>query len=336
MIHLFGDSITVGVGASLISKAYAALLIATLGVGADNTAVSGAMVPDQATHVYSSAIASNDTATIMLGTNDERIYQSNVTKQEFFKSGLAALTVYASSNTTKALTSGTYTGTWTNTVAYGIGKHSNVNGSKLNFSVNGPVIYIGYIKQINNGGQFTVKVDGVLTGTYNCTGVGITTAKGLAYGTQLLRIAGLANTSHTVEIEVVSSTATANRVYIDWWGGVSARNAVYVANIPYATTYVSGGSDANVDAYNADIAAIVTELSGDGLNVNLVNVNSVLTDFDMADEYHPNNAGHQKIADKFLNVMGITPTITYTEKKIYFGSDSQWYFGDENNKVLAQ
>jgi lysophospholipase L1-like esterase len=334
MLYLFGDSITYGVGASVASKAYAYLLAIALSGTSGNSAISGAMVPDQATYVYNANITSGDTVTIMLGTNDERIYGTNTAKQEFFKNGLAALAVRASSNTTNAIAGGTYTGTWYNTVAYGVGKHSNVNGSKLTFSVSGPVVYIGYIKQINNGGQFTVKVDGVLKGTYDCIGNGITTAKGLAYGPQLLRIAGLANTTHTVEIEVVSPTATANRVYIDWWGGVAPRNAVYVANIPYATAYVSGGSDANVDAYNSEIASMANALGSDGVDVHLVDVNTSLSDSDMADEYHPNDAGHQKINNKFLSAMGLVPAITYIEKKLYLGSDNNWYVGDSSSKVL--
>jgi lysophospholipase L1-like esterase len=334
MLHMFGDSITYGVGASIAAKAYAAILSLALALTPTNSAISGHMVPDQAHAVYTSNIQENDKVTIMLGTNDERIYGTNASKQEFFRNGLAALAVRAASNTTNAVSGGTYSGTWYNTVAYGIGRYSLDQGSKLTFTVHGPVIYIGYIKQMNNEGEFTVKVDGALKGTYSCGAVGITTYKGLKYGPQLLRIAGLSDTTHTVEIEVVSPSSTSNRVYIDWWGGISPRNPLYIANIPYATSYPSGGSATNVDLYNGEIAGIVSELSGDGLDVQLVDVNSVLKAQDMADAYHPNNSGHQKISNQFLATMGAVPSLSFTEKKVYYGSDNNWYVGDETDKRL--
>lgn len=292
------------------------------------------MVPDQASAVYSCSATSSDKITLMLGINDERIYGTNSTKQTYFKDGLISLSVYLSSHTTKAINGGSYAGTWGNTTAYGIGKHSYTKGSKLTFTINGPVLYLGYIKQANNGGQFTVKVDGVSMGTFSSNGDGINSNLGLNYGPQLLRFSGLTNSSHSVEIEVVSATSTSNRVYVDWWGTPSSKNTVHLANIPYATAYVSGGSDANVDLYNEEIERIVSTLTADGLDVRLINVNAVLADADMFDEYHPNDSGHEKIANAYLSAMGLPPVLKYYEKKIYLCSDNNWYVGDESSKIL--
>ena len=298
--YQFGDSITVGVGASSTARGYAQVLGPTLGGAISNSALSGGMVPDQATALYGKSFTASDKTTIMLGTNDERIYGTNATKQAYFRNGVAALAAYSSSVATKAASAGSYTGSWETTVAYGIGKNSFTEGSKVSFNVAGTVVYIGYIKQSGNGGQFTVKIDGVSKGTFTSNGSGINTYLGATYGPQLARFDGLSNAIHAVEIEVISATSSANRVYIDWWGSnATARTPTYVANIPYATSYPSGGSNANVDLYNGEILAMVNQLSGDGLPVHYIDVNSVLTPSDMYDAYHPNDAGHLKIFRQF-------------------------------------
>lgn len=298
-----GDSISVGVGASTSAKGWAQILAPTLGGSVVNTAVSGSMVPDQATAFYGKTFVANDKVTLMLGTNDERIYNVNATKQAYFRNGLSALAVYAASTPTKAISSGMYSGTWSNTVAYGIGKMSYTAGSKATFSVTGPVIYLGYIKQVANNGQFTVTIDGVSKGTFSANGDGMTTYLGATYGPQLARFAGLSNAVHSVEIEVVSATDSANRVYIDWWSSNVAKSSVYVGNVPYALSYPSGGSIANVDLYNGEISGMVSQLAGDGLLVYHVDVNSALLPSDMFDAYHPNDSGHLKIFRKFYQVI---------------------------------
>jgi hypothetical protein len=239
----------------------------------------------------------------MLGTNDQRIYGSNTAKQVLFRNGMYALAVYMSTDVTKAISGGIYSGTWGNTVAYGIGKYSDTQGSKLTFSASGPVIYLAYIKQVSNGGQFIVTIDGVNKGTFTSDGAGITTALGMTYGPQLARFDGLGSGSHVVEVEVISPTSSSNRVYIDYWATPSARNQLYIGNIPYATSYPSGGSNANVDAYNDELSRIVSTLSDDGLMVKLVDVNSALTPADMFDPYHPNDVGYLRVMLKYHKII---------------------------------
>jgi lysophospholipase L1-like esterase len=297
-----GDSLTVGYGASA-SRGWAQMLGSYIGGSVVNTAVSGSMVPDQAAAVYSKNYTSADKATLMLGTNDERIYGSNASKQALFKDGMYALSVYMASHVTKARDSGVYSGAWENTVAYGIGKSSYTNGSKLSFTFDGTTLYLAYIKQVSNGGQFTVKIDGVAKGTFFSDGTGINTALGATYGPQMARFSGLSNAEHHVEIEVISATSSSNRVYIDWWTTPNARTPLFIGNIPYATAYASGGSSANVDAYNEELSTMVNTLSSDGINIRLVDVNSILTASDMYDSYHPNDAGYIKIYTIFQQLM---------------------------------
>lgn len=325
MIHQFGDSITASVGASVPSRGWAQMLATTLSLPAANSAIAGAMVLDQCDAVYRSSIVPSDVVTIMLGTNDERVYGLNASKRARFISGLSALSVYASTIAKKAASNGSYSGSWSPTVAYGIGKNSYTNGSKLSFTGEGTAIYLGYIKQEANGGTFTVKIDGILKGTFTSDGGGCSSYLGATYGAQLARFDGLSAGTHNVEVEVTSATATANRVYIDWWSSNNvAGSPAYVVNIPYATAYTSGGSNENVDLYNADISAMVSCLRADGLPVHFVGVNSLLSPTDMFDEYHPNDSGHTKIKNAVYVAM--TGGITYSPAEFFKGSDGAWYY----------
>lgn len=323
MVITFGDSITAGVGASTPSKKWAQLFASSLGAQLINNAVSGGMVPDQAAYVYASNISSNDFATLMLGTNDERIYGENNAKRQLFQSGLAALAAFIASSPIKAIHAGVYSGAWENTYAYEIGKNSYTQGSRCTFSVSGATVLIGYIRQVANYGQFTVKIDGVNQGTFSSNGDGMNTHLGATYGPALLRFAGLTAGDHSVEIEVVSPTSTGNRVYIDWWSGCMPRTTLKLANIPYALAYGSGGSKANVDAYNQSIVQVASDLASYGLSVELIDVNSVLLPTDMFDDYHPNDSGHQKICDAFK---GAPPAITFTSAQLMLGSDGNMYY----------
>lgn len=320
-INTFGDSISFGYGASSTSKSYPQLLATSLSTNLVNSAVSGSLVSDQAPFVYANVMGSSDVATLMLGTNDERIYGSNNTLKEFFINGLTALSVFLTTSPVKAIGAGVKVGNWEPTYVYGIGVNSQTAGDTISFTVTGDTGYIGYIRQINNYGQFSVKVDGVDKGTYSCNASGITTPQGVTYGPATVILNDLGEGSHQVEVTVVS---TSGRVYIDWWASAVSVNKLIVGNVPYALNYNSGGSDLNVDAYNQEIDTMVSYLKSKSLDVELANVNSVLTPSDMYDNYHPNDAGHQKMFTEFLSKFS---EITYTVVDVYLGSDGLFYIG---------
>lgn len=321
ILHTFGDSISLGYG--VYGASFPSLLADGLGASLLNRAVSGAMVPDQAAYVYGSNLAPTDVATLMLGTNDERIYGESELKCGLFQSGLAALAAFIAASPIKAINAGTYAGAWGDTYAYGVGKNSYVQGSRCTFSVSGTTVLIGYIRQASNHGQFSVKIDGVLVGVYSNNGDGITSAAGVSYGPALLRFPGLADGVHTVEIEVVSATSASNRVYVDWWAGNKVGTPVKIANTPYALAYSSGGTRANVDAYNEAIAQVVSDLASDGLSVELIDVNSALGSADMSDDYHPNAEGHKKM---FRLFKGGPAETTFTAVSLLLGSDGKLYY----------
>jgi len=83
----------------------------------------------------------------------------------------------------------------------------------------------------------------------------------------------------------------------------------------------NNGSDTAVNQFNAIISGVASTLSGDGLNVQYVDVNSyynLSTDVD-TDNVHPNDSGHQHIADAFIAALN---TSTLTQGFVYIGTDS--------------
>lgn len=328
MLLTFGDSISAGYGASNYSNSFPSLISSRENISIVNKATNGSMVPDQAPFVYGCSKTLAEIATLMLGTNDERIYNSNIGKQRFFADGLLALALYIAASPVIAKSFGNYTGAWEQTYAYGIGKNSQIQGSKLSFSVNGAAVYIGYIRQVGNHGSFRVKIDGEDMGLYSCNGDGITTSHGATYGPAALRFANLSDSLHSIEIEVASN---GHRVYIDWWSSPNPSLQLKIANIPYALQYRSGGSKENVDSYNLEIKNISDSLKSDGLNVDLVDVNSVLKPIDMFDDYHPNDEGHLKMFKAFSN----NQVISFEKIDLYLGSDGVLYIGENKTPIKS-
>ncbi len=130
------------------------------------------------------------------------------------------------------------------------------------------------------------------------------------------RIPNLTDGPHSVLITVTSATDASNKVYIDWIGGSmdsiqSTGPALYLGNTlrMNAAGYVSGarinGSDAAVVAYNEINQRVADFLAEDNLNVTYVDADvyyNLSTDV-ASDHIHPNDAGHQHIADAFLDAM---------------------------------
>lgn len=312
----WGDSIAKGNFANPTSYGWVSLLSDAL-TGSNttivNNGVAGDEVPDMTAHVYGYSPAAGDFNFLLIGTNDERIYcpspcssPASAALQGYFRSGLEALAAYLALPAKHTARDGsvTYAGTgWGNTGVYGIGENSNINGDTASWSDTGNVEYIGVIQQDSAPGQCSFYVDGSTTAAavFNTATTGLgPTVNGVTYGAALVRIpiGGSISTSHTISVKITSASAPASRCYIDWHAGnyqPSGLSKVYVSNIIYAQSYSSGGSNANVDAFNSRISALISELSGDGLSAYLVDNNAAInpaTDLDGG--YHPVR-GHTKI-----------------------------------------
>lgn len=314
----FGDSITLGTGASDAAHRYANLISTRRGWTLTNHGVSGDMVADQASPVFTKVVGSGSQSTLMLGTNDQRTYQASLPKQDAFKLGHLALAAWLALADSKKVygQAGALTGTWTNSVVYAAGlmKQSIVPASTATYTVYGTTVYIGSVLQNSIVATFSVAIDGVAKGTFSCAPVGvtITSVNALTYMPQLLRFPGLSEGAHTVVITVVTASA-ANPVYVIFVagnGGARTKTGpnIWIGNVPRFTAagYIaSGGSDAVVASFNRMIRDNVRLLAGDGLNVALADSCANLnTAADIGgDGVHPDDSGHDVIAEAFLEAI---------------------------------
>lgn len=326
----FGDSITVGAGASSTGNSYIAKLGVLLGEAFVNSAVSTAMVADQESVFGTKTIASGDTTVLAFGTNDQAKYDTDPTKRGHFIDGLRHYAVQAAAYVSAATPNNgvTFSGAWGNGYAYGC-YAASAAGAKANFSVSGNTICLGFIRQYANTGTFRVRIDGADKGIF-ASGGDVRTLLGKAYGPMALAFSSLGAGSHTVEVEVLSANSS-NVVFFRHFSSCTPKAKVCIVNIPHAVAYTYGGSSANVDTYNIAISALVTELRGYGLDVNLADVGSVMTSSDFYDNVHPNDTGHTKYTSVLSTILSPTPVLTFALTEIYKGSDGFLYAGDVGN-----
>lgn len=317
----YGDSITYGVaGTSSVDAAYINLLADRRGWAVVNHAVNGSMVADQADYVYVKTVGDSQQSTLMLGTNDFRFYKEDVHKMLAYQRGHMALAAWLAIPATKKITgqsasavaAGTliYTGTWVdNTAVYGstLGRYSAVPGSTVTAGVYGSTVYLGTIIIDGGTSTFEVTIDGVSYGVFqnSCASGNIVSINGRGYMPQVLRFSGLSENSHEVKITVL--TIGLEPIYFDWAAGnlgAATKDGpnLWVGNIPRLSTvgYATyGGTDNDtVQMYNELIRDNVSLLAADGLNVQLVDSQSRFNNATMldADGIHPNDAGHEAIA----------------------------------------
>lgn len=329
----FGDSITAHAGASPASNSYINLLNVDFGQAFENTGVSTAMAIDCTSALFSKNTASGDKSVIMFGTNDQAKYDVDVTKRGYFIDAIRGYAVWLCANSVLATPANgvTFTGTWSNGYALGTYGSSAAN-SKATFTVSGSNICLGVFRQYNNTSTFNIKIDGVDKGNFS-SGGDVRTLLGASYGINGLMFTGLSAGTHSVELTVLSANAS-NVVFFKFYSGLLPKAKASIVNIPHAVNYTYGGSNANVDNYNIAIAALVAELAGYGLDVSIADVSSQLTPSHMADNVHPNNAGHLKIRGViYTSLTGNAPPPLFTETKIYLGTDGNLYGGNIGSLV---
>lgn len=327
-LFAFGDSITAFAGATSAAKAFVSQLALALGLSLDNSGVSTAMCIDQGAALIQKAPAAGDMASIAFGTNDQAKYDVDPAKRGYYIDCLRSYAVRMASDAKNATPANniTFAGPWNNGYAYGT-YGATAAGAKASFSITGESVALGFLRQYNNSGTFRVKIDGVDKGTF-AIGGDVRTLLGSSFGPMALQFSGLSAGTHSVELEVLSANAQ-NVVFFQWYSAMQPKNKVVIYNIPHARAYTYGGSDANVDNYNADIASLVTSLSAAGLPVYLADVSSVMTSADFNDNVHPNDSGHAKWYqagyNKLYTAPSIPPAVTFSETKIYLGSDGLFY-----------
>jgi lysophospholipase L1-like esterase len=288
-MRAFGDSITVGVGASAPAKSWAGLLFS-------NKAVSGSQAVDVGAAIQVADISQQSDFTLMVGTNDHRSYLNDPTKMEFFRRFYRQCVAWLllpqkiKANDSRM----TYTGTWGNTQANTFGKNTYQAGATATCTVNGTTVFVGYIIQNypTSGADAIVKIDGNVIGTLNSFGV-MNSVNGATYGPACAHFDGLADGPHTVEI--IQNTQ-GKVFYLDFIAGSAEQSGNLIAiNIPKMSNaaYLQfGTSEQNVIAYNTIISDVLAEFGiapKDAFSA--LNPAADLT----ADGVHPNDSGHAKL-----------------------------------------
>ena len=309
-VDLTGDSITVGYGVTAAQR-YATLLANNLGRPMVNRAKNGDMAADQGQKAIAVKRPLGDIATLMVGVNDQRIYQASVVKRGYYIAYLRRLILDATATVRKTgrSTAIAKSGTWSNTVVNNFGVTTTQKGAKATATVSGTAVYIGTIIQ-NHAvakGVAQVRIDGVLKGTITSDGTGdggMTTANGLSYGPAAFRFGGLSSGNHKVELTVTS--ANGQNFRLDYIAGNANQTGVktFVSNVIRMNAYgykKYGGSDSSVSAFNTDIATLMSALAGDGLQAYLVNNWSQINPAThlLTDGIHPNAAGHVRLYNAF-------------------------------------
>lgn len=278
-----------------------------------NFATPGHMVPDAANVIYTLNPSAGDVSCLEIGNNDEGYYGADATKQALYRTGLDAMAAWlALPSKQYAKVSGSFTGAWADTGVYNLGKYSASVGATCSFTASGTVIYVGVIQQVGIYATYSVWIDGVSQGIFSANADGLTTNNGIGYGPKLHRFPGLSAGAHTVMVKVETIPNPAgDKVYVDWCAGnaQSSFNELWLMNLSrytatgYANSLGGHGSDANVLAYNAEIAACAAALTSDGLNVRVCDfysVTNLATDMN-AGGAHWNNRGHARGACKFIS-----------------------------------
>jgi hypothetical protein len=310
VINYYGDSITVGTGASVDANCWQELVEAYTSYTENNDAVGATRLYQQYSQFTNVAYTNDSITMALLGYNDMRYFGTNAGALTTYGhaiysalaiAGLPSSSIYEADNVNI-----TYTGSWGNATPYtGINtKYSGTAGSTATATLTGSTVYVDTIQYAGYSTGLQVSIDGVSKGTfYNSSATDVSP--------YLLRFTGLTNAAHTVVCTVVGG---AGYTYINWMGasdGSPDGGTVYVAGSIKMQTYSSyapynNGSDAAVTSYNSLIQTAVTDLVADGLDIIYVDVNSyfvVATDFTGGDGVHPNDTGHDHIADAFIAAM---------------------------------
>jgi hypothetical protein len=152
------------------------------------------------------------------------------------------------------------------------------------------------------GGEATLSIDGQPAATLSAsvtTGQPIDTRNGTT-DTIFLASVPLGE----VGLHNVTLATTTPGFFSLQWAGVSSGNYATMASAPRVligqiTSTTSATLNATVTQYNAQLAQLVAALAAEGLNIQIVPTANVLQPGDLADELHPNDAGHLLLAQTF-------------------------------------
>ncbi|AAL49581.1 unknown [Sinorhizobium phage PBC5] len=280
------------------------LRVATTGETMVNRAFSGDMAQDQAFKGMGVTRAATTSAVVITDINDARLMNSaRIDRYKEFVARIIGDIVLPVRKTWRSAQI-VKTGPWANTQVDPIGMYANTAGVKASGTVNGTVVYVGLLVDnhaMSQGVAADVYIDGVNKGSISSDNIGANlngnTYNGLRYGPTLVRFAGLAAGSHSVEVRMTTTGKNQYMAYIAGNGDQPDTATVVVGN-GYklnATGVASFGvTEAVSILYRDAVADVVNQFAADGFDV------SVLNTFDaidpnahlMSDGLHWNAQGH--------------------------------------------
>lgn len=308
----YGDSITFGVGSipdphSLVYvNGYIRTLATYQGRAVNITAVAGSMVYDQSILIFAQTVDSTFTTSMMLGTNDCRVYLDDAYRKSCFASGyLACMLWMAVPAVNKILPDNAacaYTSGW-GISSFGsiFSRFTTTVGATVAVQFTGSFVYLNIMRTDGNTASGEVRIDGALRSVVNFSGPGIGTILSPSptggVGPCAIRIGGLTNGPHSLELKVTSlgpgGSATFLGIIVPPSSGPVPR-----LNVMTIIRASDSSTDARVAAYNTLVATNVAILKGDGLDVVLSDTHAVIDPAtDLApDGLHPIQIGHDKLA----------------------------------------
>lgn len=355
-LFAFGDSITVGAGASSNSLGYAYVLAGKLGATLKNLGQSSAQAIDKCPALMANQPEAGDSSLVFFGTNEQHYCftdpatdatadAKNALQRQYYRECMRAYGVRLAASPKAILpaTGAVFSGALvTSGLVYG-SYGMAAAGSKVSFAASGDKIALGFLRQRNNTSTFQVKIDGTVVGEYASGGdirTEINSGAGTQHGLMAFVYSGLGAGSHAVEIIATSAASTGGKLVFPLFSVEldQPNKKVLFVNLPLGKCYTNGGNDANTDAYNAEISALVAELRGYGIDARIVDIRSRFTIDNMYDCHHPNTYGHALIADAAYSVLTNDPIppidpsepdpITYQPIVTVKGSDGHIYAYD--------
>lgn len=331
-LHVRGNSIAQGSGASDNAHKWATKLGIALGMTVNMQAYGGDMTGDATRrNLYVTALAAGDIAVIQNLENDARIFGTDTTKRAFSKDNLRnEMAWLAFPDKITARAAGGETGSFTDTGIEGIGRRSAAVGAKQTVSRSGTDLFVTMIvgEPAGSFATYSIKIDGGAPQHFSGNVSGITSYNGYAYGNRCHHFSGLADTAHTIEVEQTG----AGYMYPQWYAGndQSAAPLVVVADCLNASSapglgYAAWGGSPSAVAGMCTVASdLVAELAAAGGNVRLAGINAAVndtTDLHPADGLHPGDSGHDKEAVVFETVIVGVPVYTYTDLAVKLRND---------------
>jgi len=319
-VFAFGDSFTYGNNASVpATKGYVGLAGAASGWGMVNYGQGGWGAENFLTAFISGYWTAYPATTIYyLGINDFTFYGTDTQGLATWLGAWLAGLIWRANRSDHQLrfpadAAMALSGSWS---SYGqhLARVSSTQGDSMRCVVSGRAVYVCFYQQVAGGGRAVINVDGVDRGIIGCgCGAGFVTRPGFSGSHEaLLRVGDLAPGAHTVTITVLGG----GPVIVDYVAGVDPAGPVYVGTfvgqssapgLGYNLPSAVAGSDGAVDLYNQTLARLVTVLNGDGLQLQLADFRqtwSPATDLS-ADGRHPNDSGHQHLANALLRAAGL-------------------------------